>query len=236
MISVLIVEDDPMVAEFNKQFLKELPGFSLGGAVHNVEDAIQVINHKKIDLILLDVFMPGDKNGLELLSYIRETNKNIDVILITAASDMDHIQTALRLGAVDYIIKPFKFDRFKESLMNYADKNEFMQEQKMVNQVVLDEQILKREQRGKKAVLPKGLTKETLKIVWETIQLQTEEEFTTDLIAEQTNISRVSVRKYLNFLHEQGIIEMNLTYGSIGRPVNVYFINKQKVNGMNQYI
>lgn len=235
MISVLIVEDDPMVAEFNKQFLQELNGFKIGGVANQVDEAIEIIKSERIDLVLLDVFMPG-KSGLDFLSYIRELNENMDVILITAASDMEHIQSALRLGAVDYIIKPFKFERFKESLMNYAQKKEFMKEQTKVSQSFLDEQILNRDQKAARAELPKGLTKETLKIVWNAIEAKLEQEFTTDIIADETKISRVSVRKYLNFLNEQDIIKVRLTYGSIGRPVNVYYLNTKRAGWIEQFL
>ncbi|WP_445488826.1 response regulator [Niallia sp. 03133] len=234
MISVLIVEDDPMVAEFNKQFLHEVQGFTLSGLARNVEEALQILETENVDLILLDVFMPG-KSGLEFLSYIRKAKENVDVIVITAASDIENIQAALRLGAVDYIIKPFQFQRFKESLTTYFEKVEFMKEQKHVSQTILDEQILKREQKEHRIQLPKGLTKETLKIVWNIIKKH-RGEFTTEIIAEETNISRVSIRKYLNFLTDLGIVDFQLIYGGIGRPVNVFYINQQKTKLINQFL
>lgn len=88
MIKVLIVEDDPMVAEFNKRYLKEINGFSLSGIVHNVRDAKEFLNKEQVNLILLDVYMPG-ANGLELLHFIREQKMAVDVILITAAADTE---------------------------------------------------------------------------------------------------------------------------------------------------
>lgn len=120
--------------------------------------------------------------------------------------------------------------------MNYVQKKEFMKEQTKVSQSILDEQILNRDQKGARAELPKGLTKETLKIVWEAIELQHEQEFTTDIIADETKISRVSVRKYLNFLNEQDIIKVRLTYGSIGRPVNVYYTNQKRIGWLEQFL
>ena len=93
MIRVLIIEDDPMVAEFNKRYLQEVKGFTLAGIVHTVKAAMEYLKSEQVDLILLDVYMPG-ATGLELLRFIREKNILIDVILITAAADKENIQTA----------------------------------------------------------------------------------------------------------------------------------------------
>ena len=101
MIRVMIVEDDPMVAEFNKSYLAKVNGFQLTAMARSVEDAIRIIENQDFDLILLDIFMPG-KQGLELLIFLREKEKETDVIIISAASDMNRIQKALRYGAVDY--------------------------------------------------------------------------------------------------------------------------------------
>ncbi|MDA6106703.1 response regulator, partial [Escherichia coli] len=90
----------PMVAEFNRRYLQEVNGFTLAGIVHTVKDAKEYLESNQVDLILLDVYMPG-ATGIDLLRYIREKDIIVDVILITAAADKENIQTALRYGAVD---------------------------------------------------------------------------------------------------------------------------------------
>lgn len=111
MINVLIVEDDPMVAEFNRKYMEQVEGFRCGGWASSVEEARKFIAEQAIDLILLDVYMQ-ESNGIDLLSFIRETGVNIDVIVISAASDMNSVKKAMNFGAVDYLIKPFHFNRF----------------------------------------------------------------------------------------------------------------------------
>lgn len=81
------------------------------GWASSVEEAKKYIAEQAIDLILLDVYMQ-ESNGLDLLSFIRETGVNIDVIVISAASDMNSVKKAMNFGAVDYLIKPFHFNRF----------------------------------------------------------------------------------------------------------------------------
>lgn len=71
MIRVLIVEDDPMVAEFNKRYLEQVEGFQLVSVVSSVNEALNLLEKQTIDLILLDIFIPG-MNGLDLLLLIRK--------------------------------------------------------------------------------------------------------------------------------------------------------------------
>lgn len=227
MIRVMIVEDDPMVAEFNKQYLEKVNGFTLSAVASSVDEAIKLIENLDIDLILLDIFMPG-KQGLELLSYLREKEKETDVIIISAASDMERIKKALRYGAVDYLIKPFEFERFGMALAAYKEKTKFIQAQQRISQDVLDQQLLHREERALVEELPKGLTKDTLKQIWEAIQELKNSPFSTEDVVKLVGISRVSVRKYLNFLKEIGILDVKVIYGAVGRPVYQHEFNRFK--------
>lgn len=237
MIKVLIVEDDPMVAEFNKRYLAKLEGFQLAGVAHNVDDAKDLMDRQEVDLLLLDIYMPK-QNGLELLKYIRKQEKAIDTILITAASDGEKIKMALRYGAADYLIKPFEFDRFKQALENYKVKANFLNTNLHVRQKDLDEKILSKVQREKSGTslpLPKGVSKNTLHRVLDVIKGKNDLPFSTEDIADETNISRVSIRKYLKFLVELGILEQSLTYG-IGRPVYLYKYKKGQEDRIKNWL
>ncbi|PMC34529.1 two-component system response regulator DcuR [Bacillus sp. UMB0899] len=237
MINVLIVEDDPMVAEFNKRYLKEIDGFFLVGVANSVNEATKIIKNQRLDLVLLDIYMPGE-NGLTLLSKIRSEKKEIDVILITAATDVDKIQTALRFGAVDYLIKPFEYERFHQALTSYKEKFSYLTKQTEMNQKDLDKLLLVKNEEFKAAEplkpLPKGLSRKTLDIVFNAIKEQGNTPFTTDEVAEMTDISRVSIRKYLKFLSEIHIIDETLTYG-IGRPLYSYIFNESNQSLLGQY-
>lgn len=236
MINVLIVDDDPMVAEFNKRYLKEIDGFSLVGIAHSVNEATKIINNQKVDLVLLDIYMPGE-NGLTLLNKLRIEKKELDVILITAASDADKIQTALRNGAVDYLIKPFEFNRFHQALTSYQEKFHLLNQDGMINQKDLDELLLVKQESPTSEpskCLPKGLSRMTLNIVFDAIKKHGNHPFTTDEMAEITDISRVSIRKYLKFLNEIHVIDETLTYG-IGRPHYSYMFNESNQSILEQY-
>lgn len=235
MIRVLIVEDDPMVAELNKRYLAKLDGFKLSAVARSAYEAVQYLEKEEVDLILLDVFMPGT-NGLDLLSEVRKSGRRIDVILVTAARDMDSIEKALRHGIVDYLIKPFEFERFCAALTAYRDRTIFMKQRDSVNQDQLDQLILNREQQQIVAEIPKGLDRKTLKTIWESIGEYGENTFTTEEIAGKVGISRVSMRKYLEFLTQSGLLDLDISYGSVGRPVYKYRCTDREGNAIKRYL
>lgn len=220
MLKVLIVEDDPMVAELNRRYLEKVKGFSLAEIVNNSDAALTYLKTHQVDLILLDVFMPG-LNGLELLSAIRRQQYGVDVILVTAARDKLSVQTALRQGAVDYLIKPFEFDRFQSALLSYKRRIELMEKEGQLCQQLLDEQVLSQHNQLDKAELPKGLDKHTMKRVWQCI-VDKDDEFTAEEMSEIVGISQVSMRKYLKHLEAVNLLTVSINYGAVGRPISKY--------------
>lgn len=228
MIRVLIVEDDPMVAELNRRYLASIPGFILIGAVKNGDGALALLQKEKIDLVLLDVFMPG-LNGLELLIEMRSLGIMADVILLTAARDSFSINKALKYGAVDYLVKPFEFERFSAALANYKNRRKVIKAQGELDQHEIDQCVLFH---GKSSSddLPKGLDRKTLKKVLGSIKEWAGNEFTTEEIANQVGISRVSMRKYLDYLEKTGLLNLDISYGSIGRPVYKYQYTGKEFN------
>lgn len=219
MINVLIVEDDPMVAELNRRYLERVEGFVAVGVVKTAAAALQFLATEAVDLLLLDIFMPG-MNGLALLNEIRARQQRLDVILVTAASDQDSIEQALRHGAVDYMIKPFEYGRFQAALDAYKRRRELMQGPRSINQRELDEIVLQR-RATVEAELPKGLDRTTLRRIWACI-LQRSEPFTADSMAHEVGISLGSMRKYLRYLQKLEMLEAQVGYGTVGRPVYRY--------------
>lgn len=221
MIRVLIVEDDPMVVKFNKHYLELVDGFQLKAVARSADEALIILKREKIDLILLDIYMPGI-DGLELLSKLRKMDECVDVIVVSAARDSGSIKKALQYGAVDYLIKPFEFERFKAALEAYLQRERLMKRQEDFSQEELDRHLLAREREALGNKIPKGLDKNTLKLAWDKIISSGGGFFSTEEIAQQVGISRISMRKYVFFLEEAGILKKEVVYGSPGRPVNKY--------------
>ena len=238
MIKVMIIEDDPMVAVLNRQYVERVDGFTVIGLAADTGKAFELLAAAEVDLLLLDIHMPG-MNGLDFLRQLREEKKDLDVILITAASKISQIQQALRLGAVDYLIKPFEFSRFQKALLQYKNQHHGLDDKNKVDQQELDRMLRKRnefhQELSNTGTVPKGLTKTTLKKVVEVISQTETDTFSTEHIAEASSISRVSVRKYLKFLTEIDYLEENLIYG-IGRPIYRYRIIKTNEHRITPYL
>ena len=126
MYKVLIVEDDPMVAMINEQYINRNRDFRVVEKCRDGKSALDFIESNPVDLIVLDVFMPLT-DGFETLRQIRRRQIPVDVIMVTAANDRDSLQEALHLGAVDYLVKPFTYDRFRVALDKFiAQTNALM--------------------------------------------------------------------------------------------------------------
>ena len=184
-------------------------------------------------LVILDIFMPG-MDGLQLLAKIREQEYDVDVIIVSAANDKDKIKAALRLGAFDYIIKPFEFERFNLALNNYKSRYNLVEEQSILKQDELDKTIIHQDT-DVEVTLPKGLDKNTLNTVWSEI-IKIDGMFTTEEISAKVGISRVSIRKYLEFLKSLKLLSLDLHRGSVGRPVYKYKCIDKNANIIDLYI
>jgi CitB family two-component system response regulator MalR len=234
MIKILVVEDDPMVGKLHEVYINQLDGFKLLHVARSSDEALEYLEEKQVDLVILDVFMPG-KDGLTLLREIRAKNLDVDVIMISAASDRTRVLTALRLGVFDYIIKPFEFERFSLALNNFKQRYSMInKETAIIKQTELDGSLLNRSKliTGK---IPKGLEKTTLYNVWQEV-VKIDGNFTTEEISNKVGISRVSIRKYLDFLKSIHVLHLELNRGCVGRPVYKYKCINKNVSLINSYI
>lgn len=224
-----------MVSEMNKFYLHQVEGFRAEGWASSAEEALDLLAEKPYDLILLDIYMK-ESNGLMLLSEIRRRGLRVDVIVISAASDKESIQEALQNGAVDYLIKPFEFSRLRAALNGYKEQNRLFRTQNRLNQSELDRLSRFKQERTASHELAKGFTRQTLQTVWKAVEACTCELFSAEDISNLSGISRVSVGKYLVGLTEMGVLEMDLVYGSVGRPVQKYRIAPNGRTLITQYI
>jgi two-component system CitB family response regulator len=223
LIEVMIVEDDPMVREINSKFLKRVEGFALHKAVSNLDDAKKVISDEKPDLILLDVYLPKE-NGIDFLKWIRGQEMDIDIILITADQSMERIKEAFRYGVVDYLIKPFDFERFKEALLQFKGRYYQFKKNDVMEQKDLDKLIssLSVGASQNEDDFAKGFNKYTYKAIWDEIEKNSCEDFTAEELAEKLGIARVTVRRYLEYMEKENKLDKSVEYGKVGRPQHKY--------------
>ncbi len=218
---VLIAEDDFRVSSIWQEFTTSIPGFHIAGEARTGEEAMNFLLQKQIDLLIMDVYMP-DLDGAQLLHKIRQQSMAIDVIVITAAKESDIIQRMVRMGVLDYIIKPCGFERFQMALDHFKRFREALNK-KELEQKQLDK-ILRpggSSANGNSRKLPKGLQEPTLKRVLNCFE-QNPFSQSADDISKQTGLSAATVQRYLKHLDMIEMIRKELVYGSQGRPEHKY--------------
>ena len=166
MYKVLIVEDDPMVAMINEQYIKRNKNFQLVGKCKDGAAALEFLEQNSVDLIVLDVYMPH-MDGLETLRTIRNRQIPVDAIMVTAANDRSSVEEALHLGIVDYLVKPFTFDRFQMALEKYISQTNAFRDFDTLNQKNIDHIIDNSRKKGEDA-FPKGIQKKPCSLSWNT--------------------------------------------------------------------
>ncbi|MBX4258751.1 response regulator [Clostridium estertheticum] len=228
MIKVMIIEDDPMVRDINTKFLNRVEGFQLIKAASNLTDAQGFIKNHKLDLVLLDIYLPKE-NGIDFLKWLRAEEIEVEVILITADKTTERIQESFRYGARDYLIKPFTLERFKESLLKFKDRYYHLQKENIIEQSELDKYIISNRalavEDNNNSDLTKGLNRYTYDTVWQQVQKIGDNYTSPEELGEILGIARVTCRKYLEYMNKEGKIDMLIEYGKIGRPQHKYKIN-----------
>ena len=224
---VLIVEDDPMVAMINEQYVCKNPQFVVAASCRNGQEALDFLDGNKVDLIVLDVFMPY-MDGIETLKKIREKKIAAEVIMVTAANDSATIEETMHLGVIDYLIKPFAFERFQVALEKFVAHRKILKQNSILDQSCIDNMISNATETAvtktidpDQQELPKGIQKKTLILIEEYLE-QNAGWHTVGMIAEKLGVSIVTARHYMNYLEEQGLIVAEINYGTGGRPSVLY--------------
>jgi response regulator of citrate/malate metabolism len=223
VIRVLIIDDDFMVAKVHAGFIQRTPGFSVVGAAHSGAEALAKTRDLRPDLVLLDIHLP-DANGLDLMLQLREIAPELDVLVISAAREVETVRRALRGGIVHYLIKPFSQSDLQERLEHYRsayqglDSTKDVAEQSDVNRVF----GVERQHEVAHRPLPKGCSPETLKMV-ERVLRSAETDLSAAEVADLTGTSRVSARRYLEYLSDEARVDVRLKYGA-GRPERRYVL------------
>src|SRR5262245_43515525 len=164
MIRTLIVDDDFMAVSVHREFVERVGGFEVVATATNGVQTLQLAATTAPDLILLDMYLP-DQSGIEVLRRLRATQSTaIDVIAITSAKDVDMLRSAMHLGVVHYIVKPFTYRTFKERMDTYAAARVRMEHLHKLEQRDVD-RVYGLLRTSVDSSLPKGISAPTLALV-----------------------------------------------------------------------
>ena len=216
-MKILIIEDDPMVAMIHKEYFKRKEISNDLNHVSTLEEAKEFLANSDTDLIILDNYL-ADGQGIEFLPEL----KGYPIIMITAANDVQTVEAALTNGVVDYLVKPFTYERFSQAIDKVQDYMKLLSKEK-INQDLIDDYLNSGRVEEEEDSLPKGLSRITLKKVLENIKEQ-ETGFTTQQVADALDISRITIRKYLNHLVNINVLSEDAEYYTSGRPISVFTV------------
>jgi response regulator of citrate/malate metabolism len=220
MINVVIIEDDPMVSMITEKIINSVMEFKVIKTFKDGEKAIKFLESGNIELVILDMYLPNI-NGLEILEKIRNKKIRVEVIFLTASNNTAEIERAFKLGAIDYLIKPFNYERLKASLGRYLDKKSNISGEEVLDQSEVDRLFLRNESKKNNNSV-KGISDKTLNKIINLLLEDPKKEWSSKEISDILNTSTVTVKKYLDYLMEQGRVENSIYYGSIGRPEYKY--------------
>lgn len=220
MNRVMIVEDDFMVADINRDLTERMKDFTVVKIASTGAEALEYLEGNPVDLVILDVYLP-DQRGIEVLKTARKREYPVDFILVTAAHDASTVEESLRYGVVDYLIKPFGMERYREALSNFLRRRSSLAGGTDLDQAGLDEARSSPPPVKSAERFPKGIAKPTLEKIKAALPSM-ESCFGVDDLADSLGLSRITAHRYLEYLADAGALKKEFEYQKIGRPAVLY--------------
>ena len=226
MISVLIVEDDPLIAEAHRAYLGRLQGFSTAAVVNTAREAMRAASEaaaseSPIDLVLLDLGLP-DASGIALASGLSSLRPAPDIIAITSERDLEMVRAAVAHGALAYLLKPFTFAAFRDRLERYRRyRSALPAGTDAASQAEVDRALAELRISTDKSTAPKGAAPGTTDEIARAVRDRADG-MTADEVAKQVGVSRVTAWRYLERLADDGTVTRHADYGKAGRPKTRY--------------
>lgn len=234
-IRVLVVEDEPVASAAHSAYVERLEGFSLAGAAPDGQSALRLLAEfsaagNPVELVLLDMNLP-DLHGLDIARRMRSSGVFSDIIAITAVRELNIVRSAVAIGVVQYLIKPFTYATFAEKLTNYRLFRDQLASagtggtKTGASQSEVD-QAFASLRTPSELQLPKGLSVSTLDAVKEFMRKEGDAVSASEVM-DELGMSRVTARRYLEYLAEAGSVSRTARYGAPGRPENEYRWNQR---------
>ena len=216
ILHVLVVEDEPIAAEAHTAYVERVPGFTVAATVGTSQAAMQALQERQVDVVLLDMNLP-DRHGLEVIRAMRAGGHQADVIALTSARDLEVVRAAVSLGVVQYVLKPFVFATLRERLLAYRAYREQVQGAVQVGTQAEVDEVIGGLRAAAEARLPKGMGEELLSRVSRALREADRGVSATEL-GEAVGVSRVTARRYAEFLCESRLAVRRSRYAGAGRP------------------
>jgi response regulator of citrate/malate metabolism len=221
VIRTLIVDDDFRVARLHAEVASQVPELHVVAVTHTASAALDAAARHRPELVLLDLYLP-DASGLKVLGRMRALSEPPDVIVLSAAQDMASVRSAMRQGALHFLIKPFGLDVLRDRLERYAQLHARRSVEREIDQAEIDLLFgVMRQGRELRLGLPKGHSPVTAELVVRALTEAGSPLSAAD-VAERVGISRATAQRYLSAMADSGTVQLRLRYGATGRPEHRY--------------
>jgi response regulator of citrate/malate metabolism len=213
---VLVVEDEPVALEAHAAYVERVPGFAVAATAATSHEALRALQSTEVDVVLLDMNLP-DRHGLDVIRAMRAGGHRADVIAVTSARDLDVVRAAVSLGVVQYLLKPFVFATLRDRLEAYrAYRAQLGSTQELSTQAEVD-RLVAGVRTSTPAALPKGMGEDLLAKVTRTLRDAGVGLSATEL-GEALGVSRVTARRYAEYLSDNRLAVRSRRYAGAGRP------------------
>ena len=220
-IPVMIVEDDLRASYVLESTINQHTDFYVVAACESLIEAELKAEAFDPELIMVDISLP-DGNGIDLVKLLKSKGMKAAFIMTTAERETATIEKAIQLGVMDYLVKPIRMSRVLQALDDYLDFKKRLTKNDKIDQEDIDALFRKSAALDGSRKTPKGIDENTLDKLTQYLDTMDESPFTAEDIGEAINLSRITARRYLEYLEAQGQVSMTLDYKTGGRPKQRY--------------
>src|SRR5579864_8744453 len=129
---ILVVDDEPSIRKYLGTLL-EVDGYQVEAVTSGTEAIQKIENGERPDFIILDVLMP-DLNGLETLKQLMQIDRSLNVVMLSCSNEVGTVVEAIRLGAQDYLTKPFEKAELDVAMLKCRQKQQLRAENKALRE------------------------------------------------------------------------------------------------------
>lgn len=220
MIRVIVADSCKSDAYKIANEIERNSAFQLERVILQRSELVAALEDADFELLILS---EDDGEFKALLNYekLLKNERSFDFLLLAYSCDKQRLKKWLRLGAVDYLLKPCSVFRFRQSLQRYYWRFMSLRNRTEFSQNKLDSAVLCFNLK-KKSFLQKGITEATRNVIWQCV-VSSEKPLQAKEIVQEIGLSGVVVRRYLKEMCENNLIQMKKIEGKVGRPCIEYY-------------
>lgn len=228
MYKAIIIEDDPIMTKLNSIYLEDRKDILLASSFRDGEKALSYLKKHPADLILLDFHLPG-MNGFEFLHRLRLLPSQAMVIMATMDNDELIFNRLQDYGIIDFLLKPYTYSRYKQALDNFISRKESMKSFRLFTQEQADSYLSRSIDISNEdsASREKGIQQETSQRILSYLKQMSDTPLTLTTILNDVPLSRVTLRRYMQYFSDTGIVTTTANYSTGGRPSLVYMYSEE---------